>query len=94
MNRRSGQSFTVNVDSSTVFEDFERGGLHRQSAGLQLRQDGPDTGGQTKRKRHRHNAGQTRGVCGKRQQQAIKGTITSVDSSTQFHMVVSKKSRR
>jgi len=26
MNRRSGQSFTINVDSSTVFQDFERGG--------------------------------------------------------------------
>jgi hypothetical protein len=26
MNERSGQSFTINVDTSTVFEDFDRSG--------------------------------------------------------------------
>ena len=88
MNRRSGQSFTVNVDSSTVFEDFERGGCSanpqdfscvKMDQILEVRLSENGTGTMlAKRVEFVENASK----------QAIKGTITSVDSSTQFHMVV------
>ena len=91
MNRRSGQSFTVNVDSSTVFEDFERGGCTAnpqdfscvkmdQILEVKLSENGTGTM-LAKRVEFVENASK----------QAIKGTITSVDSSTQFHMVVFKE---
>jgi Domain of unknown function (DUF5666) len=89
MTRRSGQSFMVNVDSSnTVFEDFDRAGCManpedftcvktNQILNVRLSENGMGT------------------MLAKRvefvidaSQQALKGTITSVDSSTQFHMVV------
>jgi len=91
MNRRSGQSFTVNVDSSTVFEDFERGGCSanpqdfscvKMDQILEVRLSENGTGTMlAKRVEFVENASK----------QAIKGTITSVDSSTQFHMVVFKE---
>ena len=88
MNRRSGQSFTVNVDSNTVFEDFDRAGCTAnpqdftcvkmdQIVEVRLSESGMGTL-LAKRVEFVENASQ----------QAIKGTITSVDSSTQFHMVV------
>jgi hypothetical protein len=91
MNRRSGQSFTVNVDNSTVFEDFERGGCTAnpqdfscvkmdQILEVKLSENGTGTM-LAKRVEFVENASK----------QAIKGTITSVDSSTQFHMVVFKE---
>jgi hypothetical protein len=88
VNRRSGQSFTINVDSTTVFEEFERAGCTAspqdfscvkmdQIVEVNLGENG--TGAMlAKRVEFEEDASK----------QAIKGTITSVDSSTQFHMVV------
>jgi len=85
---RHGQSFTVNVDSNTVFEDFDRAGCTAspqdftclkmdQIVEVELSENGMGTM-LAKRVEFIENASQ----------EAIKGTITSVDSSTQFHMVV------
>src|SRR6266478_8040684 len=91
VNRRSGQSFTINVDSSTVFQDFERGGCTvspqdfscvKMDQILEVKLSESGTGTMlAKRVEFVENASK----------QAIKGTITSVDSSTQFHMVVFKE---
>src|SRR6266481_3238507 len=88
MNARSGQSFTINVDSNTTFEDFDRAGCTANpldftcvKTGQILDVDLSENGTGTmlaKRVEFEENASQ----------QAIKGTITSVDSSTQFQMVV------
>jgi hypothetical protein len=91
MNRRSGQSFTVNVDSKTVFEDFERAGCTAnpqdftclkmdQILDVKLSENGTGTMLATRVE-----------LVENASQQAIKGTITSVDSSTQFQMVVFKE---
>src|SRR5467141_2328994 len=91
VHRRSGQLFTINVDSSTVFQDFERGGCTvspqdfscvkmDQILEVELSESGTGTM-LAKRVEFVENASK----------QAIKGTITSVDSSTQFHMVVFKE---
>lgn len=88
MNRRSGKSFTVNVDSHTVFDDFDRAGCTAspedfscvkmdQILEVRLSEDGTGTM-LAKRVEFVVNASQM----------ALKGTITSVDSGTQFHMVV------
>ncbi len=88
MNRRSGQSFTVNVDSNTVFEDFDRAGCTASPQNfscikvdhileVNLSENGTGTM-LAKRVEFVEDASK----------EAIKGTITSVDSSTQFHMVV------
>jgi hypothetical protein len=88
VNRRSGQSFTINVDSNTVFEDFARAGCTAspqdftcvkmdQILEVKLSENGTGTM-LAKRVEFEEDASK----------QAIKGTITSVDSSTQFHMVV------
>jgi hypothetical protein len=88
VNRRSGQSFTINVDSTTVFEEFERAGCTanpqdfscvKMDQILEVRLSENGTGTMlAKRVEFVEDASK----------QAIKGTITSVDSSTQFHMVV------
>lgn len=88
MNARSGQSFTINVDGNTTFQDFDRAGCTVNPAdftcvktGQILDVDLSENGTGTmlaKRVEFEENASE----------QAIKGTITSVDSSTQFHMVV------
>jgi hypothetical protein len=88
VNRRSGQSFTVNVDSNTVFEDFGRAGCTAspqdfscvkmdQILQVNLSENGTGT---MLAKRVEFEEDATK--------EAIKGTITSVDSSSQFHMVV------
>ncbi len=88
MNERSGQSFTINVDSSTVFEDFDRSGCTASPAdftcvktgqvlNVKLSENGMGTM-LAKRVEFEEDANR----------QAIKGTITSVESTTQFHMVV------
>ena len=87
-NPRSGQSFTINVDSNTVFEDFGRAGCTAnpqdfscvkmdQILEVRLSENGMGTM-LAKRVEFVEDASK----------EAIKGTITSVDSSTQFHMVV------
>jgi len=88
VNRRSGQSFMVNVDSNTMFEDFDRAGCTAspedftcikmdQIVEVKLSENGMGMM-LARRVEFVENASQL----------AIKGTITSVDSSTQFHMVV------
>jgi uncharacterized protein DUF5666 len=90
-NRRSGQSFSINVDNNTVFEDFDRAGCTAnpqdfscikmdQILEVKLSENGAGTM-LAKRIEFVENASR----------QAIRGTITSVDSSTQFHMVVFKE---
>jgi len=88
MNRRSGQSFTIMVDSNTLFEDFGRAGCTanpqdfsciKMDQILEVRLSENGTGTMlAKRVEFEEDANK----------QAIKGTITSVDSATQFHMVV------
>src|SRR5467141_1745325 len=88
MNERSGQSFTISVDSNTVFEDFDRSGCTASPAdftcvktGQVLNVDLSANGiGSMLAKRVEFEEDANRG--------ANKGTITSVDSTTQFHMVV------
>jgi hypothetical protein len=88
MNEKSGQSFTINVDGNTAFEDFDRTGCTANPAdfscikmGQILDVDLSEHGTGTmlaKRVEFEEEA----------KRKAIKGTITSVDSSMQFHMVV------
>ena len=88
MNERSGQSFTVTVDTNTVFEDFDRAGCTANPADFSCVQTGQildvdlSENGMgsmlAKRVEFEENANL----------EAVKGTITSVDSSTQFEMVV------
>lgn len=88
VNERSGQAFTINVDSNTVFEDFGNSGCTALPANFSCVQQGEivdvdlsENGTGTmlaKRVELEEN------VNGK----ALKGTITSVDSATQFHLVV------
>jgi hypothetical protein len=88
MNERSGQSFNISVDSTTTFEDFDRAGCTANPESLSCVQAGQivnidlSENGMgmmlAKRVEFEENA----------QQVAIKGTITSVDSLTQFHIVV------
>jgi hypothetical protein len=88
MNEKSGQSFTISVDKNTVFEDFDRAGCSAspedftcvktgQVLNVKLSENGMGTM-LAKRVEFEEDASKA----------AIKGTITSVDSTTQFHMVV------
>jgi len=87
-NERSGQSFTINVDSNTEFEDFDRAGCTATpqnftcvTMGQIVEVDLSESGTGTmlaKRVKLEEQASQ----------KALKATITTVDSSTQFHAVV------
>jgi len=88
MNKRSGQSFTINVDSNTEFEDFDRAGCTANpqnfscvTMGEIVEADLSESGTGTmlaKRVKLEEQANQ----------EVLKATITTVDSSTQFHAVV------
>jgi hypothetical protein len=91
MNLRSGQSFTISVDGSTVFQDFNRAGCTASPADIScvkmgqiLNVDLSENGmGMMLAKRVEFEEDANR--------EAIKGTITSVDCTMQpqqFHMVV------
>jgi hypothetical protein len=88
MNERSGQSFTISFDASTVFEDFNRAGCTASPADIScvkmgqiLNVDLSENGmGSMLAKRVEFESDANK--------QAIKGTITSVDDATHFHMVV------
>lgn len=88
MNEQSGQSFNISTDTNTVFQDFDRAGcmvspanLSCVKAGQILDVDLSANGmGMMLAKRVEFEEDANR--------EAIKGTITSVDSTTQFHMVV------
>jgi hypothetical protein len=88
VNPRTGASSTIMVDSNTKFEDFDHAGctaspqnltcvMSGQIVQVDLSENGMGTM-LAKKVEFEQPPGQ----------QAIKGTITSVDSSTQFHMVV------
>jgi hypothetical protein len=87
MNEHSGQSFNISVDANTVFQDFDRAGCTVSPANLScvkmgqiLDVDLSASGmGATLAKRIEFEEDANR--------EAIKGIITSVDSTTQFHMV-------
>ena len=88
MDKRGGQSFTISVDGNTKFEEFDRAGCTASpetfsciQAGQIVEVDLSQNGMGSMLAKHvefEENA----------QKVAIKGTITSVDSATQFHMVV------
>jgi len=89
MNLRSGQSFTISVDGSTVFQDFSRAGCTASPADIScvklgqiLNVDLSENGmGMMLAKRVEFEEDPNR--------EAIKGTITSVECAMQqFHMVV------
>lgn len=88
MSEKNGQSFTITVDSNTAFEDFDRAGCTAIPAdfscvkmGQILDVDLSENGmGKMLAKRVEFEEDANHEV--------LKGTITSVDSSTQFHMVV------
>jgi len=85
---RTGQSYTISVDANTMFQDFSRAGCAASPADLTCVKMGQilnvnlsESGmGAMLAKRVEFEE-----VANK---QALKGTITSVDSATQFHMVV------
>lgn len=88
MNERSGQSFNVSVDTNTVFQDFDRAGCTVNPADLSCVKVGQildvdlsaNGMGATLAKRVEFEESANH--------EALKGIITSVDSATQFHMVV------
>jgi hypothetical protein len=87
-NERSGQSFNVTVDGNTMYEDFDRSACTASPADFTCVQAGQildvklSENGMgsmlAKRVEFEEDANH----------QVLKGTITSVDSPTQFHMVV------
>src|SRR5713226_9155414 len=88
MNERSGQSFTINVVSNTEFEDFDRAGctaspqnfscvMMGEIVEVDLSESGTGTM-LAKRVKLEEQANQ----------EALKATITALDSTTQFHAVV------
>jgi hypothetical protein len=88
MNERSGQSFTINVDSTTVFEDFDKAGCTASPQNFSCVKMGQivevdlDESGMgsmlAKRVKLEEEANE----------EALKATITTVDSSTLIHAVV------
>ena len=87
-NERSGQSFNITVDANTVYEDFDRSGCAAAPAdfscvasgqilNVKLSENGM---GAMLAKRVEFEEAASKA--------SIKGTITSVDSATQFEMVV------
>src|SRR5262249_18788055 len=87
-NKRSGRTFTIMVDGNTQFEDFDHAGctatpqnftcvMTGQIVEVDLAENG--MGSMLAKKVDLEEPPQ---------QEAVKGTITSVDTGTQFHMVV------
>src|SRR5215468_3514127 len=87
-NERSGRTFIIMVDNNTQFEDFDHAGCTANPQDLSCVKTGQivevdlsenGMGTMLAKKVELEEAPQ---------QEAVKGTITSVDSSAQFHMVV------
>jgi len=85
---RSGQAFTINVDSNTMFEDFDRSGCTANPEDFSCLQTGQTVDVDLSMNGTGTMLAKSVEFEEKSQQVAIKGTITSVDSTTQFHMVV------
>jgi len=88
MNERSGQSFTISVDSNTVFEDFDRAGCTSNPETFSCLQAGQIVDVDLSENGTGTMLAERVEFEEKAEQVAIKGTITGVDSTTQFHMVV------
>ena len=88
MNERSGQSFTITVDGTTAFEDFDRAGCMASPESLSCVQAGEIVDVDLSENGMGSMLAKRVEFEESTQQVAIKGTITSVDSTTQFHMVV------
>ncbi len=85
---RSGQAFTINVDSNTTFEDFDRSGCTANPEDFSCLQTGQTVDVDLSMNGTGTMLAKSVEFEERAQQVAIKGTITSVDSTTQFHMVV------
>jgi Domain of unknown function (DUF5666) len=85
---RSGQAFTISVDSNTMFEDFDRSGCTANREDFSCLRTGQTVDVDLSMNGTGTMLAKSVEFEEKSQQVAIKGTITSVDSTTQFHMVV------
>jgi len=85
---RSEQSFTINVDGNTMFEDFDRSGCTASPEDFSCLQTGQTVDVDLSMNGTGTMLAKSVEFEEKVQKVAIKGTITSVDSTTQFHMVV------
>jgi hypothetical protein len=85
---RTGQSFTVNVDGNTVFEDFERAGCTANPQAFSCLQAGQTVDVDLSMNGMGTMLAKSVEFEETSHEVAIKGTVTSVDSTTQFHMVV------
>jgi Domain of unknown function (DUF5666) len=87
-NERTGRMFTIMVDSNTQFEDFDHAGCTANPQNLSCVATGQivevdlSENGMGSMLARKVDLEETP------QQEVVKGTITSVDSSSQFHMVV------
>jgi hypothetical protein len=87
-NERSGQSFTISVDSNTRFQDFDGAGCTANPANLTCLQAGAIVSVDLSENGSGTMLAKSVEFEANANQQAIKGIITSVDSATQYHMVV------
>jgi hypothetical protein len=85
---RSEQSFTINVDGNTMFEDFDGSGCTASPEDFSCLQTGQTVDVDLSMNGTGTMLAKSVEFEEKVQKVAIKGTITSVDSTTQFHMVV------
>ena len=87
-NDRSAQSFTIMVDGNTVFEDFDRSGCTASPADFTCIQSGQILDVELSENGMGSMLAKRVEFEEEANHQVLKGTITSVDSATQFHMVV------
>lgn len=87
-NERTGRMFTINVDSNTQFEDFDHAGCTANPQNLSCVAMGQIVQVDLAENGMGSMLAKKVDLEAVPQQAAVKGTITSVDSSTQFHMVV------
>jgi Domain of unknown function (DUF5666) len=88
MDERSGQSFTINVDSNTKFEDFDSAGCTANPQSFSCVMVGQIVEVDLSENSVGTMLAKRVDLEDEAHEEALKGTITSVDSSTQFHMVV------
>jgi hypothetical protein len=86
--KRSGQAFTIQVDGNTVFEDFDRSACSANPENISCLQSGQVVDVDLSMDGMGTMLAKSVEFEEKAQQVTVKGTITSIDSDTQFHMVV------
>jgi len=87
-NERSKQTFTITADSNTVFEDFGDSGCMASPANFSCMQQGQVVSVDLSENGMGTMLAKRVELEEKANGKAIKGTITNVDSTTQFHLVV------